>query len=170
MHFLVLFSLVVLTLLDMHYAGILPGLVTKRVTINSVYFRYKPSFMFHWIMYVSCTHAACVPICSILWYVYESDPSACSYPLICVWIWSICLLLTHSSPSLLCSPLPLLSLSLYPTCPKQMGPPFELRFCSKFLPVKGPFFLAPVTLVLALGCSGSLKHLKQFKLLLAVYK
>ena len=31
---------------------------------------------------------------------------------------------------------PSLFLSFYPAGPKQMGPPFELRFCSRFLPVK----------------------------------
>ena len=38
---------------------------------------------------------------------------------------------------------------------KQMGPPFELRFCSMFLPVKREFFLAFVTFVLGLGGSAS---------------
>lgn len=35
-----------------------------------------------------------------------------------------------------------LSLSFYPAGPKQMGPPFELRLCSRFLRFKSEFFVA----------------------------
>ena len=52
----------------------------------------------------------------------------------------------HLTVELICHQPPLLSLPLYPGGSKQRAPPYELRLCSRFLPVKREFFIAAITL------------------------
>ena len=109
-----------------------------------------------------CENTCMNPIKCVCVCVYESTCMCANmfYPLIRVWIHLLAPdSLFSFSPPFPSAPQPLtpfLSLSLSSASPKKMGPPFELRFCSRFLPVKREFVLAPVVaLVLALGGSGS---------------
>ena len=103
------------------------------------------------IHYQSCVyHLVCIMyLCHM--YANVFYPDACMNSSDCFWFCPLLL-----PPFLPFCPLhPSLFLPLHPTGHQQMGPPLWVGFCLRFLPVKREFFLVTVTLVLALGASGS---------------